>query len=189
VSRRSLIYVACFAAVGFFLPLWDLTLGFRPFLWWGEVVILRSASFEMWAVVRWWGTWRLFVLWPLMTSAVYGAVALLLARAFRRLPSRAQDPAGHRLTHRFILYFTTFGFLLVLWFDGFGFAPVRSQAAATFLWDACATCTERSGGWGAILVLAPANAAVYAVLGWIVGRALRGRRIHDSPRLRPAKAG
>jgi hypothetical protein len=176
LSKRSRIYITWFAAVGFLLPLWDLGFGFRPIPWWGMRDFLRSASFEMWAVVRWWGTWRLFVLWPLTTCAVYGAVALLFARAFRRLPSRAQDPRGHRLTGRFVLYFASFGYLLVLWLYGLHLAPVQSETVGTILEDACATCyLDNASGWAVILTLAPANAAIYAVLGWLAGRALRSQ--------------
>jgi hypothetical protein len=81
---------------------------------------------------------------------------------------------------RWGLYFGAVGYLLVIWYNGFAFAPLTWDFGANLLYHACLTCVDNMGaGWEAIVLRrAPINGLVYAALGFLVGKAIqRYRRV------------
>ena len=76
------------------------------------------------------------------------------------------------MARRCALYFGAAGYLLVIWYNGFAFAPVPNDTRiGDLLYRACPMCTDMMGsGWGGpVLVWAPLNAVLYAVVGFLGG--------------------
>lgn len=176
MSKRSLFYILSFAAGGFLFALWDLEFNFDPLPWGGLRHLFRELSFEVPAFFWFGGTGWSSLFWPLCAAGFYAGVGYVVGRAFRRLPSRRDDPRGHSLVKRFVLYFAALGYVLVLWGEGLHLAPLRSEAVGGVLWYACQTCIGGASGWGVPLILAPVNALIYAGLGLVIGRAFRRTR-------------
>jgi predicted membrane metal-binding protein len=179
MSKRTLIYALSFAALGFLLALWDMELNFDPMPWAGLRYILRAACFEI-PLILWFGgrLGRLLLLWPLTTAGIYAAIGCVLGRALRPQPPKVQGPGRGRLVRRFVLYFAAFGYAVAVWNDGFEVAHQVWGPVRHFLWTACLTCAydAHPGAVGTLLFDGPINAAVFAGLGWLVGRAFRRGR-------------
>jgi len=75
------------------------------------------------------------------------------------------------MAKRCALYFGAAGYLLVIWYNGFAFAPLQWEAVANMLYHACPMCADMMGAawWNIVLVRAPINALHYAVLGFVAG--------------------
>jgi hypothetical protein len=74
------------------------------------------------------------------------------------------------------LYFGAAGYLLVIWYNGFAFAPLsNSSAVGDLLYRACPMCMCSLGErWeGPVLIWAPLNALAYAAVGFLLGFALQ----------------
>jgi len=77
----------------------------------------------------------------------------------------------------FSAVFALYGYSLVVWYYWRIFSPVP-EGTRHFLWVCCITCASitRLGGppWrGILLVIAPANALIYAFLGFFVGKIIQ----------------
>jgi hypothetical protein len=80
------------------------------------------------------------------------------------------------MAKRLALYFGAAGFLLVIWYNAFAFAPVPNDTAVRdLLYHACPMCMDVMGGrWqGPVLVWAPLNALAYAAVGFLTGFVLQ----------------
>ena len=174
--RRSLIFVLAFAVGGFLLAFWDLEFNFDPLPWAGLRYFLQAACFEV-PLILWFGgqSGRLLLLWPASTAGIYGAIGFVVGRALRRLPSKVQDPQGHKLVGRCVLYFAAFGYVLPLWIYGLNLAPLHWEFVMGFFWGACVVCVNDAhpNALGAFLSDCPVNSAIYAGRGWAIGRAIR----------------
>jgi hypothetical protein len=176
LSKRSLIYVACFAIGGFLLALWDMKLNFDPLPWEALRYFLSAACFEI-PLLFWFSghLGRSLLLWPLTTAGIYAVAGAIICRAARRQLPRVRQPAARGLVARCVLYFGAFGYVVVLWNNGLNLAPLHGEILRGLFRDACLTCVNDSHGtlWGDLLLGGPVNAALFASLGWLVGRALR----------------
>jgi hypothetical protein len=75
------------------------------------------------------------------------------------------------MAKRLALYFGAAGYLLVIWYNGFAFAPLKWEPLANALYHACPMCADMMGTawWNIVLVRAPVNALQYAVVGLVAG--------------------
>ena len=81
------------------------------------------------------------------------------------------------MARRFALYFGAVGYLLVIWYNGFAFAPVKSEFFASLLYACCPLCTDNMGaGLTIVTRRAPINAALYAIVGYVIGRIIQSFR-------------
>ena len=79
------------------------------------------------------------------------------------------------------LLFAMFGYLLVVWYYSAGFAPLTWEFGRNLLWHICISCMAISSLHSdalrlAFIVLAPINAAIYAVFGFLAGKLLLTRK-------------
>jgi len=183
VTKRSLVYVLCFAATGFLLTLWQELSNFAPVTSFFARGILRWACLDWPGVVL--GRWYLesLLLRAPVNAAVYAALGWLAGRALRRLPPQAQDPRGYQLTKRVVICFAVVGSTIAAWYYFFLFVPVAgwSLLGVELLEAACISCKEGYpigirdvGSWiGTLLLWGPMNASFFGMIGWAVGRAFR----------------
>jgi hypothetical protein len=80
------------------------------------------------------------------------------------------------MAKRCALYFGMAGYLLVIWHDAFRFDPLKSSFALNWLHHACFVCVEGTLGVqsvrGTLLIGGPINALLYAILGYLLGKAI-----------------
>jgi hypothetical protein len=183
VTKRSLVYVLCFAATGFLLTLWQELSNFAPVRSFFARGILEFACLGWPGVVL--GRWYLepFLLRAPVNAAVYAALGWLAGRALRRLPPRAQDPHGYQVTKRVIVCFAVVGFTIAAWWYLFMFEPLYRWwlLGDELLYCVCVSCKSGHGAgtpslgmllW-LLLFWGPANASFFGMIGWVVGRAFR----------------
>jgi hypothetical protein len=82
------------------------------------------------------------------------------------------------MAKRFALYFGAAGYLLVLWYNGFAFAPLRWAGVTNALYHACPMCADKIGApwWNLLLVRPGVNALSYAAVGLVAGGILQKLR-------------
>ncbi len=174
MTRRSLRYAFSFATLGFLLSLWGILFKFAPLESPDIRQLFETLSFE--TPLLWLGVSGLpLVMWPFVTTSIYGMAGYILGRALRRLPPKQQDPDGHELARRFIFYFAAVGYLLPVWFYGVGYFGPLGKPVFVFIYGiSCPTCAfDAHPGLGAFFVGGPINAAYLGFLGWVIGRAFR----------------
>jgi hypothetical protein len=77
--------------------------------------------------------------------------------------------------------FGAVGYLIVVWYYTTAFAPLTWNFGRTLLWHLCLTCISIGGLHSstlrlALLVLGPINAAIYATVGFLLGKLLLARK-------------
>jgi hypothetical protein len=86
------------------------------------------------------------------------------------------------------LLFAAIGYVLVIWYYSVAFSPLTWNFGRDLLWHMCLSCTSISGLHSstlraAFLILAPINALIYAVAGFLLGKLIvkLGRNSHTHP--------
>lgn len=82
------------------------------------------------------------------------------------------------MAKRWALYFGAVGYLLVIWYNGFAFAPLTWDFVRNLLYHSCPMCADNMGaGWKPIvLIRAPINGLNYAAIGFLVGKLIQRYR-------------
>jgi hypothetical protein len=96
------------------------------------------------------------------------------------------------MAKRLAVYFGAAGYVLVIWYNGFAFAPLTWHPLANALYHACPMCADMTGAawWSVVLVRAPVNALVYAAVGFLAGGAVqRLAKGADRKAKQPARSG
>jgi hypothetical protein len=78
------------------------------------------------------------------------------------------------MAKRLALYLGVAGYLLVIWYNGWAFAPVSSDLLRNLLYRGCPMCMDNMGAaWEPIcLIRAPINGLMYATFGFLVGKVI-----------------
>ncbi len=89
---------------------------------------------------------------------------------------------------RYVLIFAAIGYLLTAWCFAFAFAPTTSEFGRRLLWHMCFSCMSVTGLHsyvlrGALLFLAPINAILYGLIGFLIGKFLS--KIKGTKRVSP----
>lgn len=83
---------------------------------------------------------------------------------------------------RLALYLAGTGYLVVVWYNAWGFAPLHWGLVTYALYKSCPMCGDMMGTawWNVIMVRAPVNAFLWGasgqVMSWLFGLAVRTSR-------------
>lgn len=87
------------------------------------------------------------------------------------------------MVKRWVVYSGAAGYLLVIWYNAWTFAPLTWDLAANVLYHSCPMCADEMGApwWNIALVRAPINGLHYAAVGFLAGKVLQKlKRVSNS---------